>query len=597
MYTSKKSVQILIALMKEHNIRHCVLSSGTRNVPFVYSVENDPFFTCYSVVDERSAAFFALGLAQELNQPVAISCTSSTATTNYLSAITEAFYQKVPLLVLTGDRDPYLLGQMEDQQIKQFGMYQDVIKKQVNLPTVRNDDDFWYCERLINEALLALDHHGKGPVHINIPLISHEKSFSIPALPPVRAIQRHYPTRNDSGCLAKVRELEGGKRILIICGQRWHASAEEAAAISAFAGKFNCVVATDHLSNLHIPSAMHLYVLAETIALPIFDEMLPDVVITLGGNFLSYGLKAKFRIRNVKHWSIQEDGSIVDVFKHLTDIFEGTPAEFFDCFVRHARPETRSDGSYFNLWKKQSDELSLPDMPHSAYSVIRAFADKLPERALLHLSILNSTRICNYFNIPPGVKVYCNLGAYGIDGCLSTFLGQSVVSELPAFLIIGDLSFFYDMNSIRIGHLKNNIRILLINNGGGCEFYMNTGKAKSPNLDRHTAARHDTHARGWIESLGFKYISARNAEEYLARLDQLMVKESDRPVVLEVFTDIQTDSDVIQAAFKVMQVTQVPVTAKSKLKSMLKEMLGEEGVRRIRQLKGIKEVPDFYADV
>ncbi len=597
MYTSKKSVQILVALLKEHGISHLVLSSGTRNVPLVYSVENDPFFTCYSVVDERSAAFFALGIAQQLNRPVAISCTSSTATANYLSAITEAFYQKIPLLVLTGDRDPYMLGQLEDQQIKQFGMYADVIKKQVNLPVVRNADDAWYCERLINEALLELDHHGKGPVHINVPLISHEKSFSVPALPPVRAIRRYYPGRRDPAIADKVRELKSAKRILVITGQRWDADGEEARQAEAFAAKYNCVFATDHMSNLPIPAALKLYVVAETLSMQKFAELAPDIVITFAGNFLTNGFKAKFRNLKVRHWLVNEDGGIVDVFKSLSDIFESTPTEFFRFFAEQASEANGNDMDYYRIWKQQVEALTLPEMPYSAYTVIQAFAAKLPDDCLLHLSILNSTRICNYFQIPDSVKVYSNLGAYGIDGTLSTFFGQSVSTDKLAFLVIGDLSFLYDMNSARIGHIKNNVRILLVNNGGGCEFYMNTGKKNSPQLDRHTAARHHASGRGWIESLGFTYLSASSQEEYEAKLDGLLVKEANAPIVLEVFTDIQTDCDVIHAAFKVMTVSQADASVKTRLKSALKDIIGEDGVKKIRRLRGLPDVADFNADV
>ena len=168
MYTELKTYQYIIALLKEYGIKHCVLSAGSRNVPFVHSIEEDPYFHCYSVVDERSAGYFALGIAQELNEPVVISCTSSTATCNYWPPVAEAFYQGVPLVVLTSDRDPEMLGQWEDQMIDQVGMYDRHVRKSVNLPIINNYDDEIYCQRLINEALLELNHHGTGPVHINI---------------------------------------------------------------------------------------------------------------------------------------------------------------------------------------------------------------------------------------------------------------------------------------------------------------------------------------------------------------------------------------------------------------------------------------------
>ena len=190
MYTELKTYQLIIALLKKYNIKHCVLSAGSRNVPFVHSVEEDDFFKCYSVVDERSAGYFALGLAQETNEPVVISCTSSTATCNYWPAVAEAYYQGVPIIVLTSDRNPSMLGQWEDQMIDQVGMYDRHVKKSVNLPIINDVDDEYYCERLLNEALLELNHNGTGPIHINVPMKSYNNSFNIKTLPEVKKIER-----------------------------------------------------------------------------------------------------------------------------------------------------------------------------------------------------------------------------------------------------------------------------------------------------------------------------------------------------------------------------------------------------------------------
>ena len=215
MYTELKTYQYIIALLKKYGVKHCVLSAGSRNVPFVHSVEKDPYFKCYSVVDERSAGYYALGLAQELNEPVVISCTSSTATCNYWPAVAEAYYQGVPLIVLTSDRNPSMLGQWEDQMIDQVGMYDRHVKKSVNLPIINDEDDEYYCERLINEALLELDHNTTGPVHINIPMKSYNNSFNVKKLPEVKKISRiSVEQENEWKRLAK--ELTSYKRILVV---------------------------------------------------------------------------------------------------------------------------------------------------------------------------------------------------------------------------------------------------------------------------------------------------------------------------------------------------------------------------------------------
>ena len=224
MYTELKTYQIIIALLKKYGITHCVLSAGSRNVPFVHSIEEDPDFHCYSVVDERSAGYFALGLSQELNQPVVISCTSSTATCNYWPPVAEAFYQGVPIVVLTSDRDPEMLGQWEDQMINQVGMYDRHVRKSVNLPIINNRDDEFYCQRLVNEALLELNHHGTGPVHINVPMKSYNNSFNIKTLPEVTKIDRLCLDDADDLWKEKIEKLKKAKRILVTCGQNSYVS-------------------------------------------------------------------------------------------------------------------------------------------------------------------------------------------------------------------------------------------------------------------------------------------------------------------------------------------------------------------------------------
>jgi 2-succinyl-5-enolpyruvyl-6-hydroxy-3-cyclohexene-1-carboxylate synthase len=539
MYTDIKNIQILIALLKKHDISHLVISSGSRMKDFVFSVESDPYFTCYSVVDERSAAYFAMGVAQELNKPVGMVCTSSTATCNYLPGITEAFYQGVPLVVMTGDKDPYLLGQMEDQMIQQVNMYDRVVKKSVNLPIVTTDEDFWYCERLINEALLELNHRGSGPVHINVPVMQHSRPLTVKELPAVRAIIRISLLENHPLLQEKLCELKSAQRILVIVGQ--NTKIEDARPFELFFEKYNCIFYTEHMANLHIKGAFNLAVLANTIAS--FDELLPDIIISFGGTIGVYGLKGRLRGKKIRHWSINENGNIIDVFKSLDTIFECTPLQFFDYVTKHVDGSMKNDETYYSMWMDKYKQIQFPELPYSNVMVIKQFLEKMPENSLLHLSILNSIRVSHFFEVPPDTKVFANIGCDGIDGCMSTFLGQAVVSDRLSFLIIGDLSFFYDMNSIRIRHVKNNIRILLINNGGGGEFYIGP---RPDTLDLHIAAKHEESAKGWVESVGFRYLEARTNEEFLNHVDEFVAIASDKPIFFEIFTDMKTDADAVE---------------------------------------------------
>lgn len=582
MYTKIKNVQILVSLLKQHNIRHLVLSAGTRHVPLAHSVENDDFFHCYSVVDERSAGYYALGLAKELGEPVAIACTSSTATCNYVPPIAEAFYQKVPLLVLTGDRDPYLLGQLEDQMINQVDMYRNFCKKCVNLPIVENEKDVWYCQRLINEALLELDHHGAGPVQINFPInqsIEDIADASVPELPVYNKIDRCEIGRAPQKWQEKAEKLKNAKRILVVCGSAAPASQELLKNLDAFAERYNCVISTEHVSNVHCKNAVNTYLVAEAITGNVLQKMGPDIVIFYGGNFISR-LKVMLRVikDSCESWVINEDGAIVDPFQNLTNVFECDPAYFFGYFAEQ-NPKGKNDRALELEFTAMREKINVPDpfklaqrvnqlaINDAKFKKLPAPSEKellapnylsgmlamygltkqIPANSLLHLSILNSTRITQMFDLDPSITVYSNIGTDGIDGSMSTFLGQARVNpDRQCFLIIGDLSFFYDMNSISIRDIGPNVHILLVNNGGGAEFYYSMGPTRLPNIDRHISAAHQHSARGWIESNGFRYLSAANADEYQQALPEFVSADREAPVVMEIFTDKASDIKILK---------------------------------------------------
>jgi len=550
-YTVIKNVQIVIALLKKFNIRHLVLSPGTRNIPFVHSVEGDPFFRCYSVVDERSAAHFALGMAQESGEPVLISCTSSSACCNYLSAVTEAYYQGVPLVVLTGDRDLRREGQMEDQMIHQYGMYKDVCKRYVQLPDVITDEDFWHCERLVNEALLELNHHGKGPVHINIPVFHHLSQYTA-SLPDVKKITRHEIENQFSEWEDVVNRLEKAEKIMIIYGQCSRASSVLEELLDQFCTQYNAVIVTEHMANLHCKHAFNPFVLLDA-ALPdrFPEELLPNIVITMEGRVASK-IKSLLRAHHDKmeHWEISETGEVVDVFRSLTDIFECSSQYFLNVSLKKKKSSTDVI-TYHSLWRKYLSQINLSDIPFSNTYVIRELTKAMPKNSILHLSVLNSIRITQFFELPENTKVYANIGADGIDGALSTFLGHAAVTNRLCFLIVGDLSFFYDMNAAGIRHIGNNVRILMINNGGGGEFHFTFGKIIPETIDQYVAAGHSMSARGWIESRGFRYMTASNEEGLSINMSEFVRNNQDSPVFFEVFTNKDTDGETLRRIFEV----------------------------------------------
>jgi 2-succinyl-5-enolpyruvyl-6-hydroxy-3-cyclohexene-1-carboxylate synthase len=570
--------------MKEWGIKHCVLSAGSRNVPFVHSIEEDPYFHCYSVVDERSAGYFALGLAQELNEPVVISCTSSTATCNYWPPVAEAFYQGVPIVILTSDRDPAMLVQWEDQMIDQVGMYDRHVRKSVSLPIVESRSDEIYCQRLVNEAFLELNHHGTGPVHINIPMKLYNNSFNIKDLPTVTKIDRFCIEDHDLLWEEKIAQLKTAKRILVTCGQNSIVTKTLAKNIKEFFQKYNSVIAVEYMSNLELDESINTSVCmdARYATNKKVSELLPDIVISFGGNIMS-GIKEQLRKfeGQFEHWSIQEDGRIVDLFKSITKVFECSPDYFFGYCNRILSGAEKNDRIYFEQWKAYVDAITIPEFSFSHVYAIKQVVEKISSGALLHLSINNSIRITNFFKLQSNIKVYANIGTHGIDGCLSSFLGQGIASpEKQSYLIIGDLAFFYDMNAIRLRHISKNSHILMINNEGGSEFYFNK-MWKNERSDLHTTARHHTVAEGWVKSNNFKYLCANDKESLIACLPDFMRNDNEQPVFLEVFTDMKHDAEVIYNFFDLSRPRDLQSETIRKSKEFIKATFGQEKAQRI----------------
>ncbi len=582
MYTEIKSYQILIALLKEYGIKHCVLSAGSRNVPFVHSVEEDDFFKCYSVVDERSAGYFALGLAQELNEPVLISCTASTASCNYWPPVAEAFYQRVPIIVLTSDRDFRMLGQWEDQMINQVGMFDRHVQKSVNLPIINTVDDEIYCQRLINEAFLELNHNGrKGPIHINVPTYDYNMSFNVKELPKVKKIERISLCEDKSKWDEKVKKLQNCKKVLVVCGQKSNVTPKLEKEIKDFFKNYNATIVVDHMSNVQIEEGINTITCFDPkySNSNIVKELLPDVLITFGGQIFS-SIKEQFRKLNGKfeHWSIEEDGQVVDTFKSLKTIFECQPEYFFEYFNKNSK--NKNSMEYYNNFKKYSDSVEMPEFRFSHIYAIKNVVQKMPSNSILHLSVNDSIRIANYFKLNNNIKTYANIGTYGIDGPLSTFLGQATVSNKESFLVIGDLAFFYDMNALRINSIKKNVHILMINNHGGSEFYYNkTCLNKSGEL--HTSARHNTKAKGWVEENNFTYLSANDKESFEANVEKFMKIQDEKPVFFEVFTEMKDDAQTIFDFYDFSSPRTLKDEIVNKSKNIIKGTIGQDKAKKI----------------
>lgn len=541
MFVNDKMVLQLVALLKKFQIKRIVVSPGSRHNKLVNSLQADNFFKLYLVVDERSAAFFALGLIQECGEPVAVTCSSGTACMNYGSAIVEAFYQRLPLLVLSSDRIPELLNQCEDQMYDQASTFIECTKYHCQLPVIDNPIDEWYCNRIINEALIELDHHGRGPVHINIPFAAHHgTTYDVASLPDARKITMHQLPMKPSEWRTISARLKG-KKVMVIWGQAVNPLKDVEMAEKAFAKKYNVAVLTDKISNCHVDNA----IINTTITMNIMKKnqvpaLQPDVVISIGANYIfNNEIKSFLKKGNAEHWQVGREDKVCDPFHTLTDIFEMPEEYFFNMLSENCQNKTT--GSYFAEWKAIADIPTLPEMQYCELYAITKLMSQLPSNCDLQLANSQTIRMAHYIPIKESIRVNCNRGVNGIDGSMSTAIGFGANSNKPLFYITGELSFFYDMNSLSIRHLSNKIRILLINNEGGAVMYDQPRNTPVEGLPIYLAAGETKTAKGWVESLGFKYLSANNKDEVDVGVKVLLDESINQPILLEVFTNLSED--------------------------------------------------------
>ncbi len=544
MYSDKRNIQELVALLIAHNVRKIVLCPGSRNAPIVQTLVNHPYFNCTAATDERSAAYIALGLALNGGEPAAVCCTSGTALLNMHPAVAEAFYQQVPLVVISADRPAEWIGQMDGQTVPQPDAFKSLVKYAVNLPDVRTDSDLWYCNRLINEALLALYHHGRGPVHINVPISEPLFEFNTTELPQVRVIRRYDGLNIYNQSYDELFErLNSYDKRMMIAGQQMMIYMFDKPVARALNKNF--VWLTEYLGNKTTGgTAIQNF---DTILYSLHDKekerYRPELVITYGGHIVSKRLKQYLRENPPKeHWHVAADGKVVDLFGVLTTVIEMTPFEFLDRIAPHIE---KVKGEYNQLWESKSNSLVQPELSYSSMGVVGQIIGNLPIPSALHLANSSVVRYAQLFKLSHEVEVCCNRGTNGIEGSLSTAIGYAMASDKLNFCLIGDLSFFYDMNAIWSSNFGSNFRILLLNNSGG-EIFKGLPMNLTGNAERFVRATHSTRAEGWAKERGFNYLSATNQEELNDVLVEFLNPEVSlvKPMFLEVFTD--TDQDILE---------------------------------------------------
>ena len=574
-YTDEANIQILIALMKHHGVCRVVASPGTTNITLVASIQQDPFFTLYSSVDERSAAYMACGLAAETGEPVALSCTGATASRNYLPALTEAFYRKLPVLAITSSQHLGRIGHMVPQVIDRRTPLNDIARLSVQLPTVNSDDDRWACEMAANRALLELTHHGGGPVHVNLVTI-YSENFGVTELPKVQCVDRIEPDD-------RLPSLDG-KRVAVFVGAHAAWSERLTSAADAFCAAYGAAVVCDQTSNYRGPyRTLGALACSQDGAMPSCRDL--DILVHIGEVSGAY---CGFMQRET--WRVSPGGEVCDALGKLRYVFELGETEFFEAYVAQAKTAPAADLAL--EWREADARMraKMPELPFSNPWLAQQTAHRLPEGSVLHLGILNSLRSWNFFETPDSVRCYSDTGGFGIDGCVSALIGASLADpDKLYFGVVGDLAMFYDLNSLGNRHVGPNVRLIVVNNGVGTEFKNYNHKAArfGDDADPYMAARGHYGSqsrdllRHYATDLGFEYLSAEDKDGYLAVLDRFVDSEPhDRPMLLEVFTDSVDESDAIKALHS------IETDAKGAAKSAVKLVLGDRGIKAAKKILG-----------
>lgn len=549
MYSNKLSVQLIGEVLYRYGITDIILSPGSRNAPLTIHFTNHQEYTCYSIVDERSAAFFALGMAQSKKKPVAICCTSGTASANYYPAIIEAFYQNIPIVVLTADRPENYVDIFDGQTIRQKNMYSNHIYGSYQLSESESEEsitqNFLDLKKALNTCVLK-----SGPIHINIPFSEPlyeqtdqiEISFEKLTLP-----EKNYNSDKYKPLFSTWNNFS--KKMILVGMQQPNSELNKL--LEKLAEREDTIILTEVTSNLN---SSKFYPNIDRYMFPFGEEALddykPELLLTIGQNIVSKKIKDFLRKSKLKaHWHLDEYWH-PDTYFSLTEKIEENPVIFLKELVKI--PPVAS--SYSLLWKQLKDERQLrhndfiKNLPFSDLRVIKTLDEKIPDSYNLQISNSSMIRYAQLFNLNSKNKIFCNRGASGIDGATSTAVGFAVADAHPTLLITGDIGFFYDSNALWNKYIPNTFRIILVNNGGGDIFKIIPGPDSSNSLEEYFVTRHNRTARLIAQEYNFEYIQAHNQEELLKQLDSFFLC-SEKPKLLEINTINQPNSQILREYF------------------------------------------------
>lgn len=531
MYSDKINVNILTSLMVAHGVTTVVICPGSRNAPLAHNFASCPDMYCVAATDERSAGFYALGLALASEHPVAVCVTSGSALLNLAPAVVEAYYREVPLLVISADRPLAMINQLQGQTLPQVGALGAMVKTSVQLPEPHDDLERWHCNRMVNDALLTLRSHGCGPVHVNVPISEPLYNFTTESLPVERKISLTPLVADPVRLAALAADFASAAKPMLVLGQmarsQWRKAAEAVALL-----KQKVVVLAEKLSDdtdEPLPSLDLLANRAKT-----HGDLFPDFIIYIGGNLVAKNMRqwlqqAKPRCSVV----VTSTGAVTDVLMNATDMVEAQPHEMLQALA--ASRSHSASKSWLHQWQTLQSEV-VAEVQVSAHDrqneAIRLFFQAIKGMSM-------NVHVANSLSVRMALKyadryLFVNRGVNGIEGSLSTAAGHSVMSPCPVACIIGDLSFFYDANALWNEQLCGNFRVLLLNNQRGEIFSKFKPLADSPACDTYVMAKHHATAEGVCLQNRVEYRQVKPAYDLAAGIQWLVEERCPRPMLLEV---------------------------------------------------------------
>jgi 2-succinyl-5-enolpyruvyl-6-hydroxy-3-cyclohexene-1-carboxylate synthase len=578
-YTEIPLPQAVIFYCEQYSIQHVVISAGSRNAPLTNGFTENSFFKTYSIVDERAAAFFALGMAQQLDRPVAIVCTSGSALLNYYPAVAEAYYSGIPLVILSADRMPHRIGIGDGQTIEQEGVFGPHLLSAASLlPDVshatetllKSNRQTFFADKpsqkeVANlqekhqahniaelQRVFALANHSKGPVHLNIPM--EEPLYGMTTTPiafPKPKAKAYTGLKTD---IANLQSLwDKAKRKMILVGVS-KPNAELSAVLSKLLKDPTVVVLTEKTSNFSNPKAIGAI---DCLIAPVElephnqSDLQPDLLITTGGMVVSKKIKFFLREHKAKHHFHLGETSANDTFFYLTTHLDTPIAATLDSL------KTSSKGNYqpgvlshYNRYL-QTAAGYLKKVPFSDLRAFDIISSSLPQN--IHLQIANSSpvRYIQLFDLPTGTEVFCNRGTAGIDGSTATAMGAAQINPKQTVLITGDLSFFYDINGLWNNYIPQDTRIIVINNQGGGIFRILPGDKDTPKYDTYFETVHNRNARNVAKSFGLGYKRVQT-KWGLKQALKTFLKPGGKAKILEIYTPRKTNNVVLLNYFKAM---------------------------------------------